>query len=83
MRRAVPIPAQFTRMRAAPCCATHVVERRRYAVGVGDVARRGDAADLGRDRFRACGVAVENADLRAERGEPPRGRGAEPRRAAA
>jgi hypothetical protein len=61
----------------------HVLERRRDAVRIGDVACRSGPADLRRDGFRARRVAVEDSDLRAERREPPRRRGPESRCTAA
>ena len=53
------------------------LQRGRGAVGAGDVAADGDAADLRRGRLRAVEVDVEAGDLGAGRGELRRGLGAE------
>ncbi|MNT25966.1 hypothetical protein D3C72_1615130 [compost metagenome] len=63
-------------------CGLRLVERGVHAVGVGDVADAGDAADVCRHLFSERGVAVEHGDLGAQAREFARGGLAEARGAA-
>ena len=78
VRVAQPTPAQLTTLRSGRE-GDRGVHRGDHLVGVGDVAVRVDAADLGRDLRAAVVVEVRDDDLDAARGQGE-GRGlAEPR----
>ena len=65
MRTGVPMPAQLTRMRAAPCAASALATAAAAEASLGDVADDRDAADRLCDVFGRGRVEVGDRDLRA------------------
>ena len=75
---AQPMPAQQTEIRSSP----GGLDRGLHLLGVGDVARHEPRAQLAGERLALLGVQVRDRHLARRRPQPPRGRRAEPGRAA-